>query len=49
MRKASVFCLVSIYLIAGESLRPHLSELNGSKVRAGNSFVVTIVMTLGGF
>ena len=32
MRKASVFCLVAIYLVAGEALRPHLSDLNGSKV-----------------
>ena len=32
MRKASVFCLVAIYLAIGEELRPHLKELNGSKV-----------------
>ena len=32
VRKASVFCLVGIYMIVGEPLRPHLSDLNGSKV-----------------
>ena len=32
VRKASVFCLVAIYMSLGEELRPHLSELNGSKV-----------------
>ncbi len=34
VRKASVFCLVAVYMTLGEELRPHLSELNGSKVSA---------------
>lgn len=32
VRKASVFCLVSLYMIIGENLRPHLSGLSSSKV-----------------
>ena len=32
VRKASVFCLVAIYQIIGEDLRPHIQELSGSKV-----------------
>lgn len=32
VRKAAVFCLVSIYLIIGESLRIHLTNLSSSKV-----------------
>jgi CLIP-associating protein 1/2 len=32
VRKASVFCLVSLYMIVGESLRNHLSNLSSSKV-----------------
>lgn len=39
VRKASVFCLVGIYMVAGESLRPHLSELNGSKVKLLNLYI----------
>jgi len=32
IRKATVVCLVAIYLCVGEELRPYLKELNGSKV-----------------
>lgn len=32
VRKASVFCLVAVYLVVGDELRPHLSKLSGSKV-----------------
>lgn len=32
MRKASVFCLVAIYSVIGEELKPHLAQLTGSKV-----------------
>jgi CLIP-associating protein 1/2 len=32
VRKASVFCLVSVYMVIGESLRPHLNNLSSSKV-----------------
>lgn len=32
MRKASVFCLVAIYSVIGEELKPYLSQLTGSKV-----------------
>lgn len=33
VRKASVFCLVSIYSVIGEELKPYLAQLTGSKVR----------------
>lgn len=32
VRKASVFCLVAIYSVIGEDLKPHLQQLTGSKV-----------------
>lgn len=32
VRKASVFCLVAIYSVIGEELKPYLSQLTGSKV-----------------
>ena len=32
IRKATVICLVEIYLCVGEDLRPYLKDLNGSKV-----------------
>uniref|UniRef100_A0A8C8VPK4 Cytoplasmic linker associated protein 1 n=1 Tax=Pelusios castaneus TaxID=367368 RepID=A0A8C8VPK4_9SAUR len=34
VRKASVFCLVAIYSVIGEELKPHLAQLTGSKVPA---------------
>lgn len=33
VRKAAVFCLVSLYMIIGENLRTHLTNLSSSKVR----------------
>lgn len=33
VRKAAVFCLVSIYLVIGEPLRTHLNNLSSSKVK----------------
>jgi CLIP-associating protein 1/2 len=33
VRKASVFCLVSLYMVIGENLRSHLNNLSSSKVR----------------
>lgn len=33
VRKASVFCLVAVYAVIGEELKPYLSQLTGSKVR----------------
>jgi CLIP-associating protein 1/2 len=32
VRKAAVFCLVSLYMIIGENLREHLKNLSSSKV-----------------
>jgi len=32
VRKASVFCLVAIYSVIGEELKPHLAQLTGSEV-----------------
>jgi len=34
VRKAAVFCLVAVYLVIGEDLRPHLAPLSTSKVHA---------------
>lgn len=34
VRKASVFCLVAIYSVIGEELKPYLAELTGSKVNS---------------
>ena len=33
VRKASVFCLVAIYLVIGDELHPHVEHLSGSKVK----------------
>uniref|UniRef100_A0A8C2A9I6 Cytoplasmic linker associated protein 1 n=1 Tax=Cyprinus carpio TaxID=7962 RepID=A0A8C2A9I6_CYPCA len=33
VRKASVFCLVAIYSVIGEDLKPHLQQLTGSKFK----------------
>ena len=33
IRKASVFCLVSLYMIVGEELRAHMKNLSASKVK----------------
>ena len=41
-----MFCLVSIYLVVGEALRPHMSELNGSKVR--RTYSLHIFGAIGG-
>ena len=32
VRKSCVFCLVAIYAVIGEELKPHLSQLSSSKV-----------------
>uniref|UniRef100_A0A673WD08 Cytoplasmic linker associated protein 1 n=1 Tax=Salmo trutta TaxID=8032 RepID=A0A673WD08_SALTR len=32
VRKASVFCLVAVYSVIGEELKPYLAQLTGSKV-----------------
>ncbi|CAG5891656.1 unnamed protein product [Menidia menidia] len=32
VRKACVFCLVAIYAVIGEELKPHLSQLSSSKI-----------------
>uniref|UniRef100_A0A803Y1A3 Cytoplasmic linker associated protein 2 n=1 Tax=Meleagris gallopavo TaxID=9103 RepID=A0A803Y1A3_MELGA len=34
VRKACVFCLVAIHAVIGDELKPHLSQLTGSKVRS---------------
>uniref|UniRef100_A0A8C3G9T3 Cytoplasmic linker associated protein 1a n=1 Tax=Cyclopterus lumpus TaxID=8103 RepID=A0A8C3G9T3_CYCLU len=38
VRKASVFCLVAIYSVIGEDLKPHLALLTGSKVMPADLF-----------
>uniref|UniRef100_A0A671XS12 Cytoplasmic linker associated protein 1a n=1 Tax=Sparus aurata TaxID=8175 RepID=A0A671XS12_SPAAU len=40
VRKASVFCLVAIYSVIGEDLKPHLAQLTGSKVRRASSLCI---------
>jgi len=32
VRKACVFCLVAVHAVIGDELKPHLSQLTGSKV-----------------
>lgn len=32
VRKASVICLVAVYMSVGEDIRPYLQDLHGSKV-----------------
>ncbi|XP_028846223.1 CLIP-associating protein 1a isoform X16 [Denticeps clupeoides] len=39
VRKASVFCLVAIYSVIGEELKPHLSQLTGSKMKLLNLYI----------
>ncbi|XP_030628907.1 CLIP-associating protein 1-like isoform X1 [Chanos chanos] len=39
VRKASVFCLVAIYSVIGEDLKPHLSQLTGSKMKLLNLYI----------
>uniref|UniRef100_A0A8C9SZZ1 Cytoplasmic linker associated protein 2 n=1 Tax=Scleropages formosus TaxID=113540 RepID=A0A8C9SZZ1_SCLFO len=39
VRKACVFCLVAIYAIVGEDLKPHLSQLSGSKLKLLNLYI----------
>ncbi|KAM6959357.1 CLIP-associating protein 2 isoform 1-T1 [Aplochiton taeniatus] len=39
VRKACVFCLVAIYNIIGEDLKPHLSQLSGSKLKLLNLYI----------
>ena len=39
VRKASVFCMVALHQLAGESLQPHLSSLNGSKLKLLNLYI----------
>ncbi|CAM4731362.1 unnamed protein product [Leuciscus chuanchicus] len=39
VRKASVFCLVAIYSIIGEDLKPHLQQLTGSKMKLLNLYI----------
>uniref|UniRef100_A0A669B9Q0 Cytoplasmic linker associated protein 1a n=1 Tax=Oreochromis niloticus TaxID=8128 RepID=A0A669B9Q0_ORENI len=47
VRKASVFCLVAIYSVIGEELKPHLAQLTGSKVLtvASKSFHLHVLTT----
>ncbi|XP_035984161.1 CLIP-associating protein 1-A isoform X12 [Fundulus heteroclitus] len=39
VRKASVFCLVAIYSVIGEELKPYLSQLTGSKMKLLNLYI----------
>ncbi|XP_066546925.1 CLIP-associating protein 2 isoform X28 [Amia ocellicauda] len=39
VRKACVFCLVAIHAVIGEELKPHLSQLSGSKLKLLNLYI----------
>ncbi|XP_076736673.1 CLIP-associating protein 1 isoform X23 [Maylandia zebra] len=39
VRKASVFCLVAIYSVIGEELKPYLAQLTGSKMKLLNLYI----------
>ncbi|XP_026130541.1 CLIP-associating protein 1-B isoform X7 [Carassius auratus] len=39
VRKASVFCLVAVYSVIGEDLKPHLQQLTGSKMKLLNLYI----------
>uniref|UniRef100_A0A668A7P6 Cytoplasmic linker associated protein 1 n=1 Tax=Myripristis murdjan TaxID=586833 RepID=A0A668A7P6_9TELE len=39
VRKASVFCLVAIYSVIGEELKPYLVQLTGSKMKLLNLYI----------
>ncbi|XP_044537100.1 CLIP-associating protein 2 isoform X1 [Gracilinanus agilis] len=39
VRKACVFCLVAIHAVIGEELKPHLSQLTGSKMKLLNLYI----------
>ncbi|XP_046886764.1 CLIP-associating protein 1-like isoform X7 [Hypomesus transpacificus] len=39
VRKASVFCLVAIYSVIGEELKPFLAQLTGSKMKLLNLYI----------
>ncbi|XP_033980968.1 CLIP-associating protein 2 isoform X4 [Trematomus bernacchii] len=39
VRKACVFCLVAIYAVIGEDLKPHLNQLSGSKLKLLNLYI----------
>lgn len=39
VRKASVFCLVAIFSVIGEELKPHLAQLTGSKMKLLNLYI----------
>ncbi|XP_032412046.1 CLIP-associating protein 1-like isoform X24 [Xiphophorus hellerii] len=39
VRKASVFCLVAVYAVIGEELKPYLSQLTGSKMKLLNLYI----------
>ncbi|XP_035500636.2 CLIP-associating protein 1-B isoform X17 [Scophthalmus maximus] len=39
VRKASVFCLVAVYSVMGEELKPYLAQLTGSKMKLLNLYI----------
>nr|XP_013803616.1 PREDICTED: CLIP-associating protein 2 isoform X4 [Apteryx mantelli mantelli] len=39
VRKACVFCLVAIHAVIGDELKPHLSQLTGSKMKLLNLYI----------
>ncbi|XP_020927279.1 CLIP-associating protein 2 isoform X50 [Sus scrofa] len=39
VRKACVFCLVAVHAVIGDELKPHLSQLTGSKMKLLNLYI----------
>uniref|UniRef100_A0A8C3VHB5 Cytoplasmic linker associated protein 2 n=1 Tax=Catharus ustulatus TaxID=91951 RepID=A0A8C3VHB5_CATUS len=39
VRKACVFCLVAVHAVIGDDLKPHLSQLTGSKMKLLNLYI----------
>jgi len=39
VRKASVFCMVALHQLVGDQMQPHLSSLNGSKLKLLNLYI----------
>ncbi|KAM6176700.1 CLIP-associating protein 2 isoform 29-T29 [Erethizon dorsatum] len=39
VRKACVFCLVAVHTVIGDELKPHLSQLTGSKMKLLNLYI----------
>ncbi|XP_008068353.2 CLIP-associating protein 2 isoform X2 [Carlito syrichta] len=48
VRKACVFCLVAVHAVIGDELKPHLSQLTGSKMKLLNLYIKRAQTGTGG-